>query len=145
MACIQSKYVEYVNKIVEELKRDDSVVAVAVFGSVVKSKRKPNDIDLLVVFKGKVNHDLLGGLKEKYKDPPLHLFPKLISDLNKFTTLWLEIYFRGVVLYDKDNALTGKLEAWKRRIEELVGVELKEYPSVIRFPFRIDLGQLTLE
>jgi predicted nucleotidyltransferase len=145
MARIQTLYVDYINKIVEELKREDSIVAVAVFGSVVKTERKPNDIDLLIVFRGEVNQGLLDSLREKYRDPPLHMFPRLVSDLNRFSTLWLEVYFRGVVLYDKDGILASKLEAWKKKIEELMGEELKGYPSVIRFPFRIDPDQLTLE
>jgi len=125
MLRIQDEYVDYINRVVEELKGDDSVVAVAVFGSVVKTNRKPNDIDLLVVFRDKVNHELLSNVNKKYRDPPLDITPVLVSDLNKFRTLWLEIYFRGVILYDKDNVLTSKLEAWKKKIEELSGTELK--------------------
>jgi predicted nucleotidyltransferase len=145
VARIQEAYVEYVNKVAEELKQDNNIVSIAVFGSVVKTMRKPNDIDILVVFRDKINRELLNSISEKYRNPPLHLFPRLPDDLDKFNTLWLEIYFRGVVLYDKDNVLMSKMEAWKRKIEELTGIELKEYPSVIRFPFRIDLKQLTLE
>jgi predicted nucleotidyltransferase len=145
MVRIQSKYVRYINSIAEELKRDDGVVAIAVLGSVVKTRRRPNDIDILVVFRDTVNHKLLDSIREKYRDPPLHLFPRTLSDLNRFSTLWLEVYFRGVILYDRDGVLMSKLEAWKRKIEELTGTELKEYPSVIRFPFGIDPAQLTLE
>jgi predicted nucleotidyltransferase len=145
MVHIQDEYVGYISGIAEELKRDDGVVAIAVFGSVVKTRRKPNDIDLLVVFRDKINRELLDSISEKYKNLPLHLFPILPDDLSRFTTLWLEIYFRGVVIYDKDGILMSKLEAWKRKIEELTGTELKDSPSTIRFPFRIDPDQLTLE
>jgi predicted nucleotidyltransferase len=145
MVRIQSKYVGYINSVVEELKKDDGVVAIAVFGSVVKTRRKPNDIDIFVLFRDKVNRELIYNIKEKYRDPPVDLFSRTISDLNRFTTLWLELYFRSVVLYDKDGILMSKLEAWKRKIEELTGTELKEYPSAIRFPFSIDPSQLTLE
>jgi predicted nucleotidyltransferase len=145
MTHIQDAYVEYINKIAEELKQDNDVMAIAVFGSVVKTNRKPNDIDVLIVFRDRVKQEILDNIRDKYRDPPLHIFARVVNDLNRFTTLWLEVYFRGVVLYDKDRILTSKLEAWKRKIEELTGEELKEYPSVIRFPFKIDPDQLTLE
>jgi predicted nucleotidyltransferase len=142
---IQEEYAEYISGVVGELKRDDSVVAVAVFGSVVKTSRRPNDIDILVVFKDRVNRELLDSIREKYRDPPLHFFPRTLSDLNVFSTLWLEIYFRGVVLYDRDGALMSRLEKWRRRVEELTGSELSSYPAVIWFRSRVDPEQLTLE
>jgi predicted nucleotidyltransferase len=145
MTHIQDAYVEYINKIAEELKQDNDVMAIAVFGSVVKTNRKPNDIDMLIVFRDRVKQEILDNIKDKYRDPPLHIFARVVNDLNRFTTLWLEIYFRGVVLYDKDGILMSKLEAWKRKIEKLLGKELSEYPTILRFPFSIDLEQLTLE
>jgi predicted nucleotidyltransferase len=145
MPRIHPGYVDYVNKVVEDLKSDKSVVAVAVFGSIVKEKRKkPRDVDLMVVFKDRVNKDLLDALKQKYTDPPLHFFPRLVSDLKKFNALLFEIHFRGVILYDADGSFTRKLRAWKRKMEKMSGATLDENTTAIRIPFPVDPEQLVL-
>lgn len=45
-------------------KNKESVVDLILFGSVVKGKSKPNDIDLLVIFKNKINLDLSYSLRK---------------------------------------------------------------------------------
>ena len=46
------------NSIKKLIKNKDNLIDIVVFGSLVRGKYKPNDIDILILFKNNVDKDL---------------------------------------------------------------------------------------
>ena len=56
-----------ISKLKNELKNDE-IADIVIFGSYMKGKDNPNDIDLLIIFKEKINKDIEYGIKKKLSD-----------------------------------------------------------------------------
>ncbi len=70
------------NKIYKEY--NSEIVDIIVFGSLMRGKDKPNDIDLIILFKNKKNLDISYQLKkeiEKKTEIPINVESKLYSNL----------------------------------------------------------------
>src|SRR3989338_1921090 len=55
-------------EIIKDGLKNDQILDIILFGSITKGKEKPKDVDLLVLYKDKVNHDYDYELRKKLED-----------------------------------------------------------------------------
>ncbi|MBU1111859.1 MAG: nucleotidyltransferase domain-containing protein [archaeon] len=92
-------------------KNKSEIVDIILFGSVMKGKEKPNDVDLLIIFKEKKNLDLAHKLKSILRiktDIPIEITIKTYSELFKKTFHIREsILTEGYSILNKINLSEG--------------------------------------
>src|SRR2546426_11672396 len=109
----------------------DSLEGVVLFGSVAKGNwRKESDIDLLLVVKGWEERKAWERIDELYALkarlalslehsacvnqgfwPAIHHVPLSPEELKEFRTLYLDISFDGVILFDRDGVMKGFMDS----------------------------------
>ena len=99
---------ETLTKIVEEARKDKDVLAVMLFGSYIRKKTKPKDIDVCIVLNSKKDDLFMSNKKLEY----LKLCPEKY-DIQIFQQLPVFIRMRilkeGEFLLSKDNKLMTKI------------------------------------
>ena len=121
---------DYIECYVEELSRDRRVRGILLFGSVANGTwNKYSDIDLFVIVKGNPldilheTNDIDKKLKtqqEKLLDLGFGLYvsPLIVSidRLNDFRPIYLEIIDKGIILYEKNSAVSDFIKNLRTRI-----------------------------
>jgi len=80
----------------------DEIDDIILFGSLLKGKDKPNDIDLLIIFKEKINKNLEFELRKKLKDPyQINSITKKELDGDNFIAKE-GLYLEGYSFFKKD-------------------------------------------
>ena len=86
------------NEIIKDLSKylNEKILDIIIFGSIVRGKEKPNDIDIIVIFK-QFDNDLYLKLGGKY-----HVIPFTIDNLYNLNTILIEALAEGFsVRYNK--------------------------------------------
>jgi predicted nucleotidyltransferase len=121
---------EYIECYVGELAKDRKVLGVILFGSVADGTwNKYSDIDLFVIVRGKpldILHETneidkrLMTQQEKLLDLGIGLYasPLIVSRdrLNEFRPIYLEIIDKGIILYEKEAAVTNFINDVRSKI-----------------------------
>ena len=82
MSKILLKNIKFLHEINEFYnKNKDKIIDIILFGSVLKGKENPRDIDLLILFKEKKNLDLSYELKKRLKNFNLDINSKSYNEL----------------------------------------------------------------
>ncbi len=141
-AGLEEELKEYITKIVDELKKNEEVEGVVLFGSVAKGNyNNLSDVDIMIVITGDVYKftkklwDLRKKIlpyEEKFieKDKYYRFSPLILrdSELTTFRPLYFDIADYGIILYERGKIVTDFLNRinkfpHKRRITS-VGIEL---------------------
>ena len=91
-------------------KNEDKILDIIIFGSVVKGKEKPRDIDLLIIYKTKIDTELNYMIKKEFEflGFEIDLISKSYKDLFKSTFLARESYLsEGYSLVQKKFVADG--------------------------------------
>lgn len=97
-----------ISDIVEENKEE--ILDIVLFGSLARGKEKPKDLDLLIIYKTKINSDLNYKIKKEFEILGLEvdLTPKSYNDLFKSTFVARESYLsEGYSLMQKSFIADG--------------------------------------
>ena len=103
-----TKLMNKISDIVEENKEE--ILDIVLFGSLARGKEKPRDIDLLIIYKTKINSDLNYKIKKEFEilGIEVDLTPKSYSDLFKSTFVARESYLsEGYSLMQKNFIADG--------------------------------------
>ena len=74
-----TKFLSKIKKFYEENKEE--IVDIILFGSIIRGKEKPADVDILIIYKLKDNLDLNYKLKKQFGDLNIQIISKVYSDL----------------------------------------------------------------
>ncbi len=121
---------DYIQAYVSELKKDEKVFGIVLFGSVANGTwNKYSDIDLFVIIDGDplgVIHETneidkkLKVMQEKLFDLGLGLYvsPLVVDmrNLKEFRPIYLEIIDKGIILYEKNSAVYNFISDLRSRI-----------------------------
>ena len=135
---VSEPYASLLNKMVSIMKEEfkDSLISVVLYGSVARGdNRKDSDVDLIVVIKGLPKDSMLKrirlfetrvedklNLEEYWKEGYyITLSPvlKTPEEAVRFSPLYLDLVYDGIILYDKDNFFLNILEKLKEKLKEL--------------------------
>ncbi len=99
------KNTELKNKIKNLLENDKNLVDIIIFGSFVRGKQQPNDIDILILFKSKVDKNVEYSIRKE-----LDKYYNNINVLSKTEKTLLDAGFdaRESILFEGESILTGK-------------------------------------
>lgn len=89
------------NKLKEIAKKNSEIEDIILFGSVVRGKEKPNDIDILLLFKNKINKDIEYTIRKEIEKhfKNISLLSKNIKTLyDSFFDAREGIFFEGISL-----------------------------------------------
>ncbi|AEE94812.1 DNA polymerase beta domain protein region [Acidianus hospitalis W1] len=135
---VSEPYASLLNKMVSIMKEEfkDSLISVVLYGSVARGdNRKDSDVDLIVVIKDLPKDSMLKRIRlfetkvedklnlEEYwkKGYYITLSPvlKTPEEAVRFSPLYLDLVYDGIILYDKDNFFLNILEKLKEKLKEL--------------------------
>ncbi|MBW2989981.1 nucleotidyltransferase domain-containing protein [Candidatus Woesearchaeota archaeon] len=110
--------------------KSKSIVDVILFGSAVKGKTEPQDIDIAVIFKGKADVKLIGRLDEACEKNGFNAHISSLVIDNFFTkphSLIRAVFFEGISLLT-DKAIAGNygLTSWSVYNYNLTGLKKSE-------------------
>lgn len=93
------------NKIKNLIKNKNNLLDIIIFGSLIRGKNKPNDIDILIIFKDKVEKDLEYEIKKQ-----LNIYYNNISIISKTKKTLFEPTFdaRESILFEGESLISGK-------------------------------------
>lgn len=92
------KKLEIYSDLKKTFKKNKNILDVVLFGSSVRGKLKPNDIDLCIIFKDKVDHHFITGINSKFEN--LHISALTIDNFfAKPHTLIRTLLLEGISLF----------------------------------------------
>jgi len=133
------RYCEILNDLLKE-----RLVSIMLFGSIARGDWDMNsDIDMLVIADGWDGEPVwerireLRKAKEKLEEsleyqealragywPIIQNFPLSLKEAKRFNRIYLDAVIDGIILYDKDNFLTGLLQSLRKKLEEMGSVRI---------------------
>jgi len=101
---------------------------IIIFGSVSRKKNKPNDVDIALVFKNKLDKNLKQQLSKKIQNS--HIIELTLRHISK-QTLWKTLLHEGISI--KYNKKTSNLLGFKTRILIWYGLEKLNKSQKVQF------------
>ncbi|MBI2148490.1 nucleotidyltransferase domain-containing protein [Candidatus Woesearchaeota archaeon] len=93
------------NKIKNLIKNNDNLLDIMVFGSLIRGKYKPNDIDILILFRDNVDKDLEYKIRKQ-----LAFYYSNVSVISKTEKTLFDVAFdaRESILFEGESIISGK-------------------------------------
>lgn len=132
--CLKKEMVDLINKI---FKKDDSILAVYLFGSQVKGKpHKYSDVDIAVLFEDTIK-------KQDYTDKQIAIMPNLSKILNKETDV---IILNQASLFLRYHIFKDRIKIYERpdrNEHDFEALAIIQYFDFLPIRNRIENGLLT--
>jgi predicted nucleotidyltransferase len=93
------------------LKQKQELMDIVIFGSVARKKTKPNDVDVALIFRNKIDKELKQKLAKKIKNS--HITELTLKNISK-QTLWKTLLHEGISI--KYNKKTSTMFGFKTKI-----------------------------
>jgi predicted nucleotidyltransferase len=114
------------------LKKENDLEDIVVFGSMARKKTKPNDIDIALIFRDKVNKNLKQIISKKIKNS--HVIELTLKNISK-QTLWKTLLHEGISI--KYNKKISVLFGFKTKILLWYSLEKINKSQKVRFSYAL--------